>query len=108
MRKYATQPHVRHLIPRRALSEATTTLAKAHNSAPTTNAAHGSPMGGVGQGIGPVLPMFGAARARLTNGVPTRTHQKPTESFFRDILPLLAHPTCPSQNDPSETVRKGV
>ena len=78
-----------------AEQEATTTLAKAHNSAPTTNASHGSPMGGVGRGIGPVLPMFRATRARQTNGVPTRTHQKPTESFSRDSLPLLAHPTCP-------------
>ena len=95
VRKDPTQPHVRRLIPRRALSEATTTLAKAHNSAPTTNASHGSPMGGVGRGIGPVLPMFRATRARQTNGVPTRTHQKPTESFSRDSLPLLAHPTCP-------------
>src|SRR5215210_2068132 len=95
-RKDATQPHVRRLIPRLALSVATTKLAEAHNSVPTTNAAHGRPPVGVGGGIGPVLPMFGAARARQTNGVPTRTHQKPTESFFsRDSLPLLTHLTCP-------------
>src|SRR5215213_3005789 len=42
------------------------------------------------------IPSEGAAtRARQTNGVPTRTHQKPTESFSRESLPLLAHPTCP-------------
>src|SRR5215213_3313642 len=37
------------------------------------------------------IPSEGAAtRARQTNGVPTRTHQKPTESFSRESLPLLS------------------
>ena len=76
-------------IPWLVLSVATATLTKAHNSAPTTNAAPGSPKG-VGGGIGPVLPMFCAASARHTNDVPTsHTHQKPTEFFSRGSLPLL-------------------
>src|ERR687890_135810 len=65
-RKDAAQPHARRRIPRFALSVATTTLTKAHNSTTTSRAAHGSPPG-VGGGIGPVLPMFCAASARQTN-----------------------------------------
>jgi len=94
-RKDATQPHVRRLIPPLALSVATTKLAEAHNSEPMTNAAHGRPPVGVGGGIGPVLPIFCAASARRTNDVPAPAHQKPTESFSRDSLPLLTHLTCP-------------
>jgi hypothetical protein len=42
------------------------------------------------------IPSEGAAAtARQTNGGPTCTHQKPTESFSRDSFPLLTHPTCP-------------
>jgi hypothetical protein len=70
---------------------------QAHNSAPTSNAAPGSPTG-VGGGIGPVLPMFCAASARQTNDVPTHTHQKPTESFSRGSLPLLTSYTFRSKS----------
>jgi hypothetical protein len=87
-RKDATQPHARRRIPSFALSVATTTLTKAHNSAPASNAAPGSPPGVVGVGIGPVLPMFCAASARQTNEVPAHTHHKLTESSSRGSLPL--------------------
>ena len=89
----AAQPHARRRIPAFALSVATSTLTKAHNSAPTNNAAHGSSTG-VGEGIGPVLPMFLNASARQIIDIAARTHQKPTESFSPSSLPLLTYATA--------------
>jgi hypothetical protein len=76
----AAQPHARRRIPPFALSVATSTLTKAHNSAPKNSAAHGSSTG-VGGGMGPVLPMFLVASAKQTDEVPTtHGHHKLTES----------------------------
>ena len=93
-RNDAAQPHARRRIPTFALSVATSTLTKAHNSAPKNSAAHGSSTG-VGGGMGPVLPMFLTASARQIIDVAARTHQKLTESFSRSSLPLLTHTTLP-------------
>jgi hypothetical protein len=101
-RKDTAQPHACRRIPSFALSVATTTLTKAHNSAPTSNAANGSPPGGVGGGIDPVLPMFCVASARQTNDVPTsHIHHKPTERLLlqqfacADILHVPIHEPWP-------------
>ena len=75
-RNDAAQPHARRRIPPFALSVATSTLTKAHNSAPTNSAAHGSSTA-LGEGIGPVLPMFLVASAKQTDDVPT-THVRHT------------------------------
>jgi len=93
-RNDATHPHMRRRIPWFALSVATRTLTKAHNRAPTNNAVPESSPGGVGMGIGPVLPMFFcAASVRQTNDLLAHTHQKLTDSSSRSSLPLCAHPT---------------
>jgi hypothetical protein len=60
----------------------------AHDSAPTSNVAPGSPPGGVvSGGISPILPMFCDASARQTDDCPAHAHQKLTESFSRGGLP---------------------
>jgi hypothetical protein len=115
-RNDTAQPHARRRIPTFALSVATSTLTKAHNSAPRNNATHGSSTG-VGGGIGPVLPMFLAASAKQTGDVPTtHAHHTLTELSSLSVSPPRTSYTYrstshgktaamrTSENTPSETV----
>ena|SRR5215218_1276674 len=93
--KDATQPHVRRRIPWFALSGATTTLIKAHNSAPTSNAALGPPQEEEAAWVSaPSCPYSEPpAPGRSTTSRPTPTRSPPSHSPAAAYL--CRHPTRP-------------